>query len=90
MPGSHPERPPGACQQPSATHTRNAPQPARRHNLASNRLAALNARNGTPISSFGKDGLVDLKVGVVKGRGEQIDLETGEIGVHSTPSSSEM
>src|SRR5437899_4047764 len=37
------------------------------------------------ISSFGKDGIVDLKVGVVKGVNEQIDLETGEIGVHSTP-----
>lgn len=49
------------------------------------RLVALNARTGAVISSFGKDGIVDLKVGVVKGRGEQIDLETGEIGVHSTP-----
>ena len=35
--------------------------------------------------SFGKDGIVDLKVGVVYGNGQQIDLETGEIGVHSTP-----
>jgi quinoprotein glucose dehydrogenase len=26
-----------------------------------------------------------LKVGAVKGKGEQIDLDTGEIGVHSTP-----
>src|SRR5262245_37759910 len=48
------------------------------------RLVALNARNGAMISSFGKDGVVDLKVGVVKGANEQIDLETGEIGVHST------
>src|SRR4029079_12267954 len=31
------------------------------------------------------DGIVDLKVGVMKGKGEQIDIETGEIGVHSTP-----
>src|SRR5262250_2962157 len=49
------------------------------------RLIALNAKNGAVISSFGKDGIVDLKVGVVKGVNEQIDLETGEIGVHSTP-----
>jgi len=28
---------------------------------------------------------VDMKVGVVSGTGQQIDLETGEIGLHSTP-----
>src|SRR5438128_6752918 len=49
------------------------------------RLVALNAKNGAMINSFGKDGIVDLKVGAVKGANEQIDLETGEIGVHSTP-----
>jgi quinoprotein glucose dehydrogenase len=49
------------------------------------RLVALNAKNGAMISSFGKDGIVDLKLGVVKGVNEQIDLETGEIGIHSTP-----
>jgi len=49
------------------------------------RLVALNAKTGAIINSFGKDGIVDLKVGVVKGVNEQIDLETGEIGVHSTP-----
>src|SRR5678815_3603006 len=49
------------------------------------RLAELNAKTGAPIASFGKDGLVDLKVGVVHGNEQQIDLETGEIGVHSTP-----
>src|SRR5947209_3867543 len=49
------------------------------------RLVALNAKTGAIINSFGKDGMVDLKVGVVKGVNEQIDLETGEIGVHSTP-----
>jgi quinoprotein glucose dehydrogenase len=49
------------------------------------RLVALNAKNGAPVASFGKDGIVDLKVGVVKGRAEPIDLESGEIGVHSTP-----
>ena len=37
------------------------------------------------IPSFGKDGIVDLKDGVVYGNGQQIDLETGEIGLHSTP-----
>jgi quinoprotein glucose dehydrogenase len=49
------------------------------------RLVELNAKNGAMISSFGKDGIVDLKVGAVKGKGEQIDLETGEIGIHATP-----
>jgi quinoprotein glucose dehydrogenase len=49
------------------------------------RLVALNAHTGALIPTFGKDGIVDLKVGAVKGKGEQIDLETGEIGVHSTP-----
>src|SRR2546428_664056 len=49
------------------------------------RLVALNAKTGAIINSFGKDGMVDLKVGVVKGVNEQIDLETGEIGIHSTP-----
>src|SRR5207249_1402358 len=49
------------------------------------RLVALNAKNGAMINSFGKDGIVDLKVGAVKGANQQIDLETGEIGVHSTP-----
>jgi len=49
------------------------------------RLVALNAKTGAMIPTFGKDGLVDLKVGAVKGKGEPIDLETGEIGVHSTP-----
>ena len=49
------------------------------------RLVALDAVTGIPIESFGDGGLVDLKVGVTYGRGEQIDLETGEIGLHSTP-----
>src|SRR6059036_351618 len=49
------------------------------------RLIALNAKNGAMVNSFGKDGMVDLKVGAVKGNNEQIDLETGEIGIHSTP-----
>src|SRR5216117_3856787 len=49
------------------------------------RLAELDAKTGAFVNSFGKDGLVDLKVGVVSGADKQIDLETGEIGVHSTP-----
>src|SRR6476469_7855041 len=49
------------------------------------RLVALNAKTGTRVSSFGKDGIVDMKVGALVGKGEQIDLETGEIGLHSTP-----
>src|ERR687896_2172855 len=36
------------------------------------RLVALNAKTGAVIPSFGKEGIVDLKVGVVKGRGLQI------------------
>jgi quinoprotein glucose dehydrogenase len=49
------------------------------------RMIALDAKTGQPVKSFGKDGVVDLKVGVVFGNNQQIDLETGEIGVHSTP-----
>src|SRR5580704_10956695 len=49
------------------------------------RLVELNAKNGQPIESFGAKGIVDLKVGVYKGAGQQIDLETGEIGLHTTP-----
>lgn len=52
------------------------------------RLVALNAKTGQPIASFGKDGLVDLKVGVMthaSGKPEQIDLVKGEIGLHSAP-----
>src|SRR2546425_7934730 len=49
------------------------------------RLIALNAKTGAPISSFGKDGIVDLKVGMITGANQQIDLETGEAGLHSTP-----
>ncbi len=49
------------------------------------RLVELNAHTGAIITSFGKDGLVDLKVGMITGSGQQIDLETGEAGLHSTP-----
>ena len=37
-------------------------------------LVALDAKTGARIASFGKDGIVDLKEGVVVGKGEQIDL----------------
>ena len=49
------------------------------------RLVELNAKTGVPVNSFGTNGIVDLKVGVVKGVDQQIDLQTGEIGLHSTP-----
>src|SRR5207237_1148842 len=49
------------------------------------RLIALDAKTGTRVSSFGKDGVIDLKVGVVHGNGQQIDLEKGDAGLHSTP-----
>src|SRR5438270_1895027 len=48
------------------------------------RLIALNAKTGAPIPSFGKDGVVDLKVGMVTDADKQIDLENGEAGLHST------
>ena len=48
------------------------------------RLVELNAKTGTPIASFGQSGVVDLKVGLYTDSGKQIDLETGEAGLHST------
>ena len=48
------------------------------------RLVALNAKTGTPIQGFGRNGILDLKEGVVYGSNQPIDLETGEIGLHST------
>src|SRR5690242_94838 len=47
------------------------------------RLIALNAKTGQRISSFGKDGIVDLKT-----EDDQEffpDIETGEIGIQSAP-----
>src|SRR5437660_8622757 len=49
------------------------------------RLIELNAKTGAPVGAFGKDGVVDLKVGMTTGAGQQIDLEKGEAGLHSTP-----
>lgn len=49
------------------------------------RLVELDAKTGSIIPSFGTNGVVDLKVGAMKGVNQQIDLTTGEIGLHSTP-----
>src|ERR1700694_1845498 len=43
------------------------------------RLISLNAKTGAPISGFGTNGVVHMKIGAVVGKGQQIDLETGEI-----------
>jgi quinoprotein glucose dehydrogenase len=48
------------------------------------RLVELNAKTGDPIPSFGQNGVVDLKIGLITGTGKQIDPETGEAGLHST------
>lgn len=45
------------------------------------RLIALDADTGRPIPEFGDDGIVDLKLNA----DQQIDLVTGEIGLHATP-----
>jgi len=45
------------------------------------RLIALDAKTGVPIPSFGKSGVVDLKLD----DDQEIDLVTGEVGLHSTP-----
>ncbi|MDG1437753.1 MAG: PQQ-binding-like beta-propeller repeat protein [Emcibacteraceae bacterium] len=51
------------------------------------KLVALNAHTGVPINSFGIDGngILDLKIGVVQGNEVQIDLVSGEVGLHATP-----
>ena len=49
------------------------------------RLVALDAKTGTPNRGFGINGRVDMKQYAVHGTGQPIDLETGEIGLHSTP-----
>src|SRR5580704_4278147 len=45
------------------------------------RLIALNAKTGIPVPTFGVNGVVDLK----KDDDQNIDLITGEVGLHSTP-----
>ena len=48
-------------------------------------MVELDAKTGAMIQSFANKGVLDLKVGVVKGVNQQIDLVAGEIGIHSTP-----
>jgi quinoprotein glucose dehydrogenase len=48
------------------------------------RLIELNARTGREIDAFGNTGVVDLKLGLITGTGKQIDLESGDAGLHST------
>ena len=45
------------------------------------RLVALDAHTGQPISSFGENGIVDLKTD----DDQQMDLVTAPIGLHATP-----
>ena len=45
------------------------------------RLVALNAKTGNPVAGFGVNGAVDLKLE----DDQDIDLVTGEVGLHATP-----
>jgi quinoprotein glucose dehydrogenase len=45
------------------------------------RLVALDAKTGIPVPTFGKAGMIDLKLD----DDQQIDLVTGEVGLHATP-----
>jgi quinoprotein glucose dehydrogenase len=45
------------------------------------RLIALDAKTGAPVLTFGKAGAIDLKLD----DDQQIDLVTGEVGLHATP-----
>jgi quinoprotein glucose dehydrogenase len=45
------------------------------------RLVALNAKTGALVPGFGQNGIVDLKLE----DDQQIDLVTGEVGLHATP-----
>jgi quinoprotein glucose dehydrogenase len=45
------------------------------------RLIALDAKTGIPVPTFGKDGVVDLRVD----DDQEMDLVTADIGLHSTP-----
>jgi len=44
-------------------------------------MVALDAKTGTPIASFGTNGMVDLKLD----DDQRMDLVNGEIGLHSAP-----
>jgi quinoprotein glucose dehydrogenase len=45
------------------------------------RLLALDARTGIPIPTFGRNGAVDLKLE----DDQEVDLDTGELGLNATP-----
>jgi quinoprotein glucose dehydrogenase len=45
------------------------------------RMLALDAKTGTPVSAFGKNGVVDLKLEA----DQQVDPETAELGLNATP-----
>ena len=45
------------------------------------RLVELSAKTGAPVPGFGRSGIVDLKLD----DDQEIDLETGEVGLHATP-----
>ena len=44
-------------------------------------LIALDAKTGVPVTAFGKNGIVDLKLD----DDQDIDLVNGEVGLHATP-----
>jgi quinoprotein glucose dehydrogenase len=45
------------------------------------RMVALDAKTGIPVRGFGRNGVVDLK----QDFDQEIDLITGEVGLHATP-----
>lgn len=45
------------------------------------RLVALNAKTGLPVTSFGQNGVVDLKLE----NDQNLDLDTADLGLHATP-----
>lgn len=45
------------------------------------RMIALDAKTGSPVKTFGKDGVVDLKLD----DDQEIDLIKGDVGLHATP-----
>jgi quinoprotein glucose dehydrogenase len=45
------------------------------------RLVALDAKTGNPVTNFGNGGIIDLKLD----DDQQIDLVTGEVGLHAAP-----
>ena len=49
------------------------------------RLVALDAGTGQRVPGFGQNGFVDLKAAAIIAEGRSIDLVTGEIGLHATP-----